>query len=167
VSPTQAKSSGSGINYKFAILEPSIQIKGIQKRTFAFRFKEVSSNNWIAVGICHKNIIVQKGYNFTYSQLNHGAYMISSNGGSWSNISSTYNNVVKAFKFGKGDLVTCEYDPFNLQLIFRKEKTKEEYKLEIKHISDDQLHPCCLFYYLNDEIEFINNYVGGKEEKKN
>jgi len=43
--------------------------------------KEVNPSNWIGVGICHKNIIKAKNYNFTFSQLGHGAYMISSNGG--------------------------------------------------------------------------------------
>ena len=36
--------------------------------------------------------------------------MISSNGGSWSTTKSTYNNVVKTFKFGKGDIIYCYYD---------------------------------------------------------
>jgi hypothetical protein len=37
--------------------------------------------------------------------------MISSNGGTWSNTNAELNNVVKSFKFGKGDVVICEYDP--------------------------------------------------------
>lgn len=37
--------------------------------------------------------------------------MISSNGGTWSPIKSEANNVVKAFKFAKGDTITIDYDP--------------------------------------------------------
>jgi hypothetical protein len=65
---------------------------------------------------------------------------------------------VKAFKFAKGDVVGCVYDPVANNLTFTKEKSNETYKLEIKPIAGDTLHPCCLFYYQNDEIEFINNY---------
>ena len=66
-------------------MEPAVTAKGNKKKTFAFRMKEVNPSNWCAVGLCHKNIIVSKNYNFTFSQLGHGGYMISSNGGTWSN----------------------------------------------------------------------------------
>lgn len=95
--------------------------------------KEVNtSSNWIAIGICHKNIIKSKNFTFSFSTLGHGAYMISSNGGTWSNHQSGFNNVVKAFKFAKGDVVVCAYDPVGNFLTFSKEKTNETYKLEIK-----------------------------------
>jgi hypothetical protein len=84
--------------------------------------------------------------------------MISSNGGTWSTTQANFNNVVKAFKFAKGDTVTCEYDPVNSQLVFGKEKTVEQFKLELKYVDGDPFHPCVLFYYLNDEVEFINNF---------
>ena len=84
--------------------------------------------------------------------------MISSNGGSWSNSISAANNVVKAFKFIKGDTIIIDYDPKEMCIVFTKEQSQENYKLEIKFIEGDQLHPCILFYYLNDEVEFVNNY---------
>lgn len=86
---TIAKSSSGSQSYKFCLLEPNINLKTLtQPITFAFKINIVSStynNNWIAVGVCHKNIVVSKGYNFAFSALGHGAYMISSNGGTWSN----------------------------------------------------------------------------------
>lgn len=39
--------------------------------------------------------------------------MVSSNGGAWSSTTSNQNNVVKCFKFGKGDIIVCIYDPNN------------------------------------------------------
>ena len=78
--------------------------------------KDINVSNWVAVGVCHKNIIASKNYNFTFSQLGHGAYMISSNGGTWSNTQTTFNNVVKAFKFAKNDIVICDYDPINMNI---------------------------------------------------
>jgi len=73
VNPKLCKAGGTVANYKFCLLEPSLQAKGNKKHTFAFKMKVVNSSNWIAVGMCHKNIIVQKNYNFTFSSLGHGA----------------------------------------------------------------------------------------------
>ena len=98
ISPQIIKST-SASGYKFAILNPALNSKGIKKRVFAFKIKEVSTSNWIAVGICHAKIITDKTFNFTFSTLGHGAYMISSNGGTWSHHDSTANNLVKAFNF--------------------------------------------------------------------
>jgi hypothetical protein len=85
VNPTTVKSAGTGQGYKFALLEPDLGSVNSKPKTFAFKIKENHSSNWIALGVCHKKIIVQKSYSFTFSTLGHGAYMVSSNGGSWSN----------------------------------------------------------------------------------
>jgi hypothetical protein len=45
--------------------------------------------------MCHKNIVVSKNYGFNFSSIGHGAYMISSNGGSWNNTKAEQNNSVK------------------------------------------------------------------------
>jgi hypothetical protein len=83
--------------YKFAVMEPGLE-KGNANKTFYFKIKECSSN-WVAVGMCHKNIVATKNYGFNFSNLGHGGYMISANGGTWSNTSSEYNNKVKVFLF--------------------------------------------------------------------
>jgi hypothetical protein len=38
------------------------------------------------LGVCHKTIIQQNGYDFYFEGTGHGMYMISANGGSWSHI---------------------------------------------------------------------------------
>lgn len=92
ISPEIVK-SGATSSYKFAIMEPDIEkFKGVKR--MAFKIKE-TSKNWLAVGVCHKNIVVSKNYSFTFNVLGHGAYMVSSNGGSWSDTKSEANNVVK------------------------------------------------------------------------
>jgi len=68
--------------------------------------------------------VKSKGYTFNFSALGHGSYMISSNGGTWSNTDSTANNTVKAFKFAKGDIIICEFSPAEKLLTFYKEKDK-------------------------------------------
>ena len=60
----------------------------------AFKIKETSSN-WLAFGVCHKNIVASKNFSFAFNSVGHGAYLISSNGGSWSHTNPSYNNLVK------------------------------------------------------------------------
>lgn len=127
------KAAGSQVGYKFALLDPSLQSKGGSgSRKFAFRMNQVNPSNWVAIGVCHKNVIVKKQYNFAFNTIGHGAYMISSNGGTWSNTQANFNNVVKAFKFAKGDTVACEFDAANSCVHFFKDKTNETFKLDVK-----------------------------------
>lgn len=63
-------------------MDKDIENSGLIK-TFSFKVRPVSS--WLAVGMCHKNIVASKSYLFNHQTTGHGAYMISSNGGSWSN----------------------------------------------------------------------------------
>lgn len=87
-----AKASANS-GYKFALMEPKLE-KGEQIKDYAFKIKE-STANWIAVGMCHKNIVASKSYCFNFTVLGHGAYMISSNGGSWNSANASQNNSIK------------------------------------------------------------------------
>ncbi len=49
--------------------------------------------------MCHKNIVVSKNYTFNFSSLGHGGYMISANGGTWSNNNAEFNNKVKVNQY--------------------------------------------------------------------
>lgn len=86
------KSTNSS-GYKFAIMDPHLEI-GLGIKQFGFRIKE-SSSNWVAVGVCHKNLVASKNYSFNFSSIGHGAYMVSANGGSWSHTKVEQNNSVK------------------------------------------------------------------------
>lgn len=61
--------------------------------------------------------------------------------------------------FAKGDTVVVEYDPIAKVVKFMKEKKSETFKLDFTPIENDPLHACVLFYYVNDEVEFIPNYT--------
>ncbi len=89
--------SQNSAGYKFAIMEPELE-KGGKVKTMAFKIKQCTSN-WVAVGMCHKNIVVSKNYGFNFSAIGHGGYMISANGGSWSNTKYEANNCVKVIIF--------------------------------------------------------------------
>ena len=45
--------------------------------------------------MCHKNIVEKKNYGFNFSLLGHGAYLLSANGGVWSDTSVDCNNKIK------------------------------------------------------------------------
>lgn len=70
--------------------------------------------------MCHKNVVVSKNYGFNFSSLGHGGYMVSANGGTWSNSSAEFNNKVKTFKFVKGDVITVVVDFNTLKITFNK-----------------------------------------------
>jgi hypothetical protein len=65
-------------------------------------------SNWIAVGMCNKKKVIDNKYKFPVEG-GHGCYIISSNGGSWSNYESSNNRVVKSFHFKENDTILVEY----------------------------------------------------------
>ncbi|MCB0369875.1 MAG: hypothetical protein KDD45_10680, partial [Bdellovibrionales bacterium] len=79
VNDTNIKST-EGYSYRFALMEPSLQTNGNKPVKVAFKVKE-NHSNWLAVGICYKNAVSNAGYNFNYSTLGHGAYLVSCNAG--------------------------------------------------------------------------------------
>ena len=79
VSETVVKSI-EAYNYHYCLMEPSLQEKGNRPRSVAYKVKE-NTSNWLGMGVCHKNIVQSNNYQFNYSTLGHGGYMISSNGG--------------------------------------------------------------------------------------
>lgn len=155
--------SGATSSYKFAIIDPDIEkFKGVKR--LAFKIKE-SSKNWLAVGVCHKNVVAAKNYSFTFNVLGHGAYMVSSNGGSWSDTKSEINNVVKvhlslkqSFKFVKNDIVLMTINMELKKLKFKKHGTNDHFDIDFVTNGTDPLHPCVLFYYENDEVEILPDF---------
>jgi hypothetical protein len=67
--------------------------------------------SWCGVGMCHKNTIIKNDYGFPYSTIGHGSYLISTNGGTWSNIDADKNAIVNTFSFTLDDTIICTYDP--------------------------------------------------------
>jgi len=75
---------------------------------------------WIGIGICLKNVISNANFFFNYSNINHGSYMISNNGYSWSHSVLEFNSAHKSFHFVVGDTIYVEYDKINKKLKFQK-----------------------------------------------
>ena len=74
-------------------MEPGIE-KGNSIKDFAFRIKQ-SLSHWVAVGMCHKNIVSSKSFEFCSNANGHGAYLLNANGCSWNNIRTDENNSIK------------------------------------------------------------------------
>jgi hypothetical protein len=66
--------------------------------------------------------------------------------------------IIKAFKFAKGDIVGVKFNMVDKTIVFKK--GTETYSLTFETIVGNELYPCVLFYYLNDEVEFLANYQG-------
>jgi hypothetical protein len=81
--------------YKCCILDNPIEGEEVPKDKKSVTFRVVKSSGWIGLGVCHKNIVVTEKFDFSFENVGHGCYMISSNGGSWSNINADENNIVK------------------------------------------------------------------------
>lgn len=122
---TRVKAVASS-SYKFSIMEPSVG--KINHKTFSFKIIELHSN-WLAIGFCHRNIIKAKNYSFTFGSTGHGAYMMSSNGGSWSHTQAEHNNSMKALKFVKGDIVHATINQQEHKITFQKNNSEEHYDL--------------------------------------
>ena len=94
----KVKTSGVSSSYRFAVLKPHVE--SANNRTVSFR--AIENDQWVAFGVCHSKIIESKQFQFIHSNIGHGAYMVSSNGGVWSHTNAVHNNAVKAFTFSKG-----------------------------------------------------------------
>lgn len=77
-------------------------------------------------------MVQSNNYQFNYSTLGHGAYLVSCNAGnlffkkigSWSSVDSTKNNVVTAFNYYKDDIILITYDPDESKVVFKKKGTE-------------------------------------------
>jgi hypothetical protein len=65
----------------------------------------------VGIGVCYREIVKSNHYQFTFDNIDHGAHMISANGGSWSCHEASSNNKVKAFKFGQDDVICVTISP--------------------------------------------------------
>ena len=77
--------------------------------------------------------------------------------GSWSSSNASKNNVVNAFSYYANDTILVSYEPEEQKIVFKKKGTEETHTLEYEPVEGDELHFCGLFYYSNDEIEFIGH----------
>ena len=111
-------------------------------------------STWVAVGMCHRDIVVSNNYRFNYGSPGHGAYLISSNGGVWSNTRSEHNNKVSTSNFYTDDIIHVKVDMSSKTIFFSK-NSSNCWETTFKTIEGDKLYPCVLFYFEGDEVEYL------------
>ena len=80
------------------------------KTSITWAYKVIKCSSWIGVGICLKQSIINLKYQFNYSNIGHGSYLLSSNGYTWSHSDKNYNSVYKGFSYGINDIIEMTYD---------------------------------------------------------
>ena len=62
-----------------------------------------------------------------------------------------------AFSYYVGDTITVDYDPNECKVVFRRKGTEDTHTIEFEAKENDELYLCGLFYYNNDEIEYLGH----------
>ncbi|KAL4436299.1 hypothetical protein ABPG74_015890 [Tetrahymena malaccensis] len=153
---------GSNQNYenRFALLEPELSME--HPTRFAFQVKHIA--NWIGFGVCLKNVLEKKAYKFEYNNTGHGAYLISSNGYSWSHSSKEDNMANKSFVFSNDDIIICEFDYTKKLLTFKKQKTNNKFTLTLDFPENEKVVPCINLCNKGEKVEIVNNIDLSSEE---
>jgi len=92
-------------NQRFALFNQSLQsyVKSRKKVEWFLKISKLSC--WIGIGIALKNKMIQHNYQFNYTSLGHGSYLLSSNGYTWSNSIQADNSSFKSFYFSTNDVL--------------------------------------------------------------
>jgi hypothetical protein len=102
-----------------------------QSQVFRFKICKLTVN-WIAVGVAFKKITEENQFTFDPYNINHGAFMISANGGAWAHQTPELNGKVRSFKFEEGDIITCIVDPESKKIYFVKESDVSDLHVSAK-----------------------------------
>lgn len=66
---------------RFILMDKDLNTN-LSKKSWGIKINKLGG--WIGIGISLKNKIMVANYNFNYSNIGHGSYLISTNGYSWS-----------------------------------------------------------------------------------
>jgi hypothetical protein len=112
----------------------------------------VKKKSWIGVGMCHINTIKNTDFNFEYTEMGHGNYLISSNGYSWSSLKPEFNSHFEPFTFDTGDTIEITYSPKTKTIDFSKMGTEDKYSLDFEFRPGDPLHPAINLTGVGDSV---------------
>ncbi len=115
------------------------------------------------MGVAFKKITEENEFKFDPYSINHGAFMISANGGVWAHQNPELNNKVRSFKFEEGDIITCIVEPESKKIYFVKERdvselyvhAKETFELSFEGFGEHVLHPCVTIHFIDNSVEYI------------
>lgn len=87
--------------------------------------------SWVGVGVGHLDSIKGVNFDFSYTNANHGNYLISSNGYSWNGYKMQFNSKFEPFTFATGDIISVQYDPINNKVTFQKDGHDQIFSYDI------------------------------------
>jgi hypothetical protein len=85
----------------------------------------------VGVGVAHLDSIKGVNFDFSYTNANHGNYLISSNGYSWNGYKMLYNSKYETPQFTTGDTIEVTYDPVNCKVSFKKEGNEQAFTYDV------------------------------------
>ena len=147
------QNSNQNYENRFVLLEPELSLE--RPTRFAFQVKHIS--NWIGFGICLKNTLEKKAFKFDYNNINHGGYLISSNGYSWSHSSKEDNMANKSFLFTNEDIIICEFDYVKKTLIFKKHKANNRFTLTLDIPEGEHVAACINLCNKGEKVEIVTH----------
>ena len=114
-------------------------------------------STWLAFGACMKDKIVQNNLKLGMGGLGglqHGLYVMSVNGYSWSNNNSSENNnkIPGYANIQEGDIVSMSYNAQQTTLTFKTDK----FSYTLKNVigENNALVPCVIFMNFGDSVNF-------------
>jgi hypothetical protein len=109
-------------------------------------------NGWLGLGVCDRITLEKNDYKFSNSLLDHGCFMLSSNGFAWNCKNKEENNkMYKAPQWKEGDKIKFTYD-------LQKEIlniTVRDFKLKLTNVKGN-LSPFAIFLAIGDEVTFLD-----------
>jgi hypothetical protein len=103
---------------------------------------------------------VIEGFNYCFNdtKYNHGSYLISANGYSWSHSEPSFNSAPKSFSFKEGDTITVEYSSAEGKVVFKSSLLGSKFTLQTDSCGEhDKYVPCVNLCQNGDEVEIIND----------
>lgn len=110
--------------------------------------------SWIGVGVAHLDSIKGVNFDFSYTNANHGNYLISSNGYSWNGYKMEYNSKYETPQFTTNDTIEVTYDPVNCKVTFKKEGLDQVYSYDVDP-SQKPIHAAINMSGVGDAVEIL------------
>ncbi len=106
------------------------------------------------MGVAHLDSIKGVNFDFSYTNANHGNYLVSSNGYSWNGYKMEFNSKYETFQYTTGDVIEVTYDPNNNKVSFRKEGNESVFTYDVDP-AQKPIHAAINMTGVGDAVEII------------
>lgn len=120
-----------------------------------WKIKIIKYSQWIGLGVCDKQKVIDNKmcfYSIMKKPLNHGSYLISTNGHMWNcNYTEENNKQIPILPINQGDIVDFSYNPISYELQFKH----KNYSSKISQVKGTNLVCCIVFLNIDNEVKVI------------